>query len=534
MRSDKDMTPKRTAPITTTLAALAALMLYASPAVANDWIDTRITYTIGDDNFLKDAGEQVPDSPLLSVGDRDGYQLPFDNLDLASTGRENELHLVLYKKVTGILPGLITEAAAALELDLEALAKEESIGRVLKDDSSYIRIAYALDELRKGSEYIDIVLFPLDGDRFRAGYLYDLTWGGSDMFPGKKGPSPAFKIGGNHGFMYWWAGMKMVQGELPTKYDKSVSGTEHSVTEHETLYSGLAGLGFQPIDGLSIDVSGGYVQQAHNQLRDIAATTVDAAGGSARLAYGRGLKVGLSSDLKLLRNDREFLENLSRRPTYKTDDSVNWRVAAEGNVIAQTLADPDKAGSTTVQLASAAALDFRLQRNYLRLNATVVYRSLEFNLMNKPGLPTYVAFSDDQIIQPQIFGAVSLDYHFPKLWLTPGIQAGVEMPPAMKTELYSTDAGSTPSTNLIGTYTVIVGSDGEYRILPEDEDRVPVYSVRLNARWYPSDMLTILAFFLFEYDHNAAVLDFAADQTKTRTFDEPVRIGAGITAQARF
>ena len=156
----------------TTLAALAAMLLSADPAQANDWIDTRITYTIGDDNFLKDAGEQVPnDSPKINIGDRGGYDV-FRSLDSANTGRENQLHLVLYKKVEGFFPGLITEAAAALELDLEALAREDPLHKVLKDDSSYIRLAFALDELRKGDEYIEFVLFPLNGDRFRVGRKY--------------------------------------------------------------------------------------------------------------------------------------------------------------------------------------------------------------------------------------------------------------------------------------------------------------------------------------------------------------------------
>ena len=518
-----------------TLTAASVLAAYAAPAAANDWIDTRITFTIGDDNFLKDAGEQVPDSPLINIGDRSGYELPFDNLDLATSGRENELHLVLYKKVEGILPGLITEAAAAIELDMEALAMGEDVGRVFSDDSSYIRLAYALDELRKGKEYIDIVLFPLDGDRFRVGYLYDLTWGGSNMFPKKKGPSPAFKIGGNHGMIYWWAGMKMVQGPKPPKEVGNEQGTKKTVTEFETLYSGLAGLGAQPMEGLSIDVSGGYVQMAHNPTKDVIGTTVAASGFSARLAYGRGLNVGLSSDLRLLRNDPEFLEGLSRRPTYKTDDSVNWRVALEGNLIGQTLADPDQFGSTTIQWASAAALDFRLQRNYLRLNVTAVYRSLEFSLINAPSFTPYQAFPEEAIIQPQIFGAVSADYHFPSLWLTPGIQAGVEMPSAVKTELYATEqAGSNPPSTLISEHTIIVDSDGEYRILPEGKGRVPVYSVRINARWYPSEMLTLMAFFIFQYDENATILVDNADLTKSRVFDEPIRFGAGVTAQARF
>ena len=65
--------------------SLALLLLptvvSAPPAAwAGDFIDTRISFTLGDDNFFKDAGQQVPDSPRIGIGDRPGYELPFDNL----------------------------------------------------------------------------------------------------------------------------------------------------------------------------------------------------------------------------------------------------------------------------------------------------------------------------------------------------------------------------------------------------------------------------------------------------------------------
>lgn len=510
------------------------LLLCGSAARAGDFIDTRISFTLGDDNFLKNAGQQIPDSPLLGIGDREGYELPFDNLDLATTGRENELHLVLYKKVDGILPGLFTEAAAAMEVNLAALEEGQSVNRVFSDDSSYIRLSYAIDAEKRGDKTLDLVLFPLSGDRFRVGYLYDLTWGGEHMFPRKKGPTPAFKVGGNHKVLYWWSGMKMVLAETALEESSNEQGTTVQASENETLYSLLAGLGAQPVAGLSVDLSGGYVQMARNPIKDVANELVTATGFSARVAYGRGLNVGLSSDLRLLRNDPEFLESLSRRPSYNPGGGVSWRVALEGNAIAQVLADPDRFGATTRQWASAAALDMRIQRNYLRINLTGVYRSLQFSLLETPSFVPFTAFAENAIVQPQIFAAVSADYHFPKVALTPGLQAGVEFPGAVKTELFAKEAGSNAPPTLIGEHTLLVRTTGERVILPEGEDRLPVISARFTTRWYPSEMLTLLAYVLFSFDQNTSILEINADLTKSRVFDEPVRIGAGITAQARF
>ena len=519
----------------TLLAGALLLIMAPATARAGNFIDTRITFTIGDDNFFKGAGEQIPDSPLAGIGDRDGYELPFDNLDMATTGRENELHLVLYKRVEGILPGLITEVAAALEINLAELeARDPKLYNVFSDDSSYIRLQYAIDPAKRGDQYIDLVLFPLSGDRFRAGYLYDLTWGGKDLFRKRKGPTPAFKLGGNHGKFYWWSGMKFVMA--PTEPDAYMreDQSKKETTEWETLYGVLAGVGAQPIKGLSIDVSGGYLQIARNPVKAVPDLIVSTTGFSARVAYGSGLNVGLSSDLRLLRNDPEFLESLSRRPTYSPGEGVSWRVAAEGNAIVQVLADPDSYGASKRQWATAAALDFRLQHNYLRANLTGVYRSLAFALLEMPSFPSYRAFPDDAIVDPQIFFALSADYHFPKIHLTPGIQAGVEFPAAMKTQWGAFFAGSNPTSALTGEKTALFPGNSTPVILAEGKDRLPVYSWRLTARWYPSEILTLMAFALFVYDSNASVLGRTPDATFKWIYDEPFRLGAGVTAQARF
>jgi hypothetical protein len=509
------------------LSTLLLALLLPRGAAAGDFIDTRISFTLGDDNFFKDAGQTIPDSPLINIGDREGYELPFDNLDLATTGRENELHLVLYKKVEGILPGLTTEAAAAMQIDMAGLVGD---GGVFSDDSSYIRLVYAIDPNRRGDRYLDLVLFPLSGDRFRVGYLYDLTWGGADMFPRLKGPSPAFKLGGNHGVFYWWGGMKMVLAETALDESANLQGLTLETSEYETLYSGLFGLGTEPIPGLSVDLSGGYVQMGRNPVKDVANELVTATGFSARLAYGQGLRVGLSSDLRLLRNDVQFLESLSRRPRY--EDGLSWRVALEGNAIAQTLADPDLYAATTRQWASAAAFDARMQYDHLRVNLTAVYRSLEFSLLNTPSFVPFTAFSEDAIVQPQVFGAVSADYFFERWALMPGIQAGVEMPASVKTEVFASIGNAPPS--LVGVFDVLVRTTGERIILPAGEERVPIYSARITTRWYPSEMLTLLAFVIIAYDENSTRLEINADLTKSRVFQDPFILGAGITAQARF
>ena len=154
-------------------AALAALV--PLPASAWDFMDTRVTWTFGDDDVLAAAGEVYPESPLPSIGDRSGYELFFDNLDTQYTGREHLTHLVMYKRMPSLLSDRLTiEAAVVMRFDFEALyGHAASVSRVLRDDGSYIRMFYAWNPTRP-RDGLEVVLFPLATERFRLGYLYDL------------------------------------------------------------------------------------------------------------------------------------------------------------------------------------------------------------------------------------------------------------------------------------------------------------------------------------------------------------------------
>ena len=156
--------------------------------VKGNFMDTRITWVFGDDDFLADAGEKIPDSPLLSIGDREGYELFMDNIDSRYTGRENLTHLVMYKKMPGFFPKLTTEAALVLKFQLS----ESSVD--MTDDGTYIRIHYHTAG-EQSDDGLSFVLFPFDTERFRLGYLWDISWGGGAIFTNKRnGWAPGLKM----------------------------------------------------------------------------------------------------------------------------------------------------------------------------------------------------------------------------------------------------------------------------------------------------------------------------------------------------
>jgi hypothetical protein len=137
---------------------------------AGGFMDTRLTWTFGDDDFLHKTGEIIPLSPTFSVGERPQYRLFFDNLNSRFTGRENVTHLVMYKKLPGFIDGLTTEAALVVRLDLGQLATQSgNLNSALYDTGSYLRMFYQTGSNEKTG--LGLTFFPLDTDRFRLGYL---------------------------------------------------------------------------------------------------------------------------------------------------------------------------------------------------------------------------------------------------------------------------------------------------------------------------------------------------------------------------
>ncbi|HEU4533762.1 MAG TPA: hypothetical protein VFS00_06575, partial [Polyangiaceae bacterium] len=230
----------------------------------SDFMDTRLTWTFGDDDITKATGEVTPLSPNASVGDRPQYRLFFDNLNSRFAGRENLTHLVLYRKMPGFLPNLETEAALVLRIDLaELAARNNNVNSSLYDSGSYLRLFY---RTRKGEEGardqgFDLVLFPLDTDRFRLGYLYDISWGGTaqsineSVFPRIVGSAPGAKLQYWGKKFYAFAGFKTAQ---IVEYQQAVAQEDLDSTRvQQTNYGGLVGGGVDFTDFLRADVGAG-------------------------------------------------------------------------------------------------------------------------------------------------------------------------------------------------------------------------------------------------------------------------------------
>src|SRR4029078_3600203 len=75
-----------------------------------------------------------------------------------------------------------------------------NVNQALYDAGSYIPAFYHTGDDPNGKTGIGLTFWPIDTDRFRLGYLYDISWGGTNaainqsIFPRLQGSSPGAKI----------------------------------------------------------------------------------------------------------------------------------------------------------------------------------------------------------------------------------------------------------------------------------------------------------------------------------------------------
>jgi hypothetical protein len=498
-----------------------------------DFIDTRVSWTFGDDDFLHQTGQLIPLSPTFSVGDRSQYRLFFDSLNSRFSGRENLTHLVMYKKMPGFLPHLTTEAAIVLRFDLDQLAANTgNLNTALYDTGSYLRLFYNTGtDPREG---VSATFFPLDTDRFRLGYLYDISWGGTaayinqSIFPAIQGSAPGLKVQYDSRRFYAFGGFKTAQIVQPQQVLSP--GTNSDVTTvdvADTNYGWLAGAGFDPLDNLRFDAGAGYFQQGRFNLPDVRGEPVYTYGGSARVVVHKDMPVPQSLDFLLYRNDPMAPMILFAPERYSATE-VAWSVSAEGDVLGQHLKDYDVVGGTKDQSAWAYALQAVLKYGFARVSVTGIARDLNYVVRNVPGFIPFQTLPHDAQTDPEMFGSVAATYHFPDQHLTPGVAGGVQLPSTFKSQFTE---GGVPASR-----TIVVRSQGDESILPYDQKRLPIVQTRLSLRWDLSRMMSATAWVQYIRDPNGTlvVVDPTEGTASLRVPQSADRLGVAVSLQARF
>jgi hypothetical protein len=536
------------------LLCLTLLCGLSANAYAGDFVDTRLNFTLTDENVLVKPGETNPSVPGLRISQPNQFGiLFFDNYDTRYTGYENLTHIVLYKKFER--PHWTAEAALALRL-----LQFSDINLSTLDDSSYVRVAYYFDKTRAKVDNISLTAFPMSADRMRLGYSYRLSWGGSPIFfkfnpdlpasatpPVNSAPAPGARLQYTNEMVTAWAGFKT----------SVLLNKNPSISDLSVIYGVLGGVGVDVLrNHLRLDLNGGYFYRGNNPNfyptqqvgPGMCATStgtcsypdypVWTAGASFQISVWDGLPPSLSADYALFRNDPTSATRYFTKPVYRP--GFTWLAQSEVTYTGTAVQDFDNPGSTKLQNGYAGDVNLRAQYGHFRFKLDVSMRSLEFMLINQPSLVPYTSLPNGSDIQPDIFAAVGFDYNFPSIGLTLGPTVGVDRPanvtpPKAQAQLCGNTGGA-----LCTPATIVVRSEGDYSILPVVDATgahvyaAPVVAGKLVARLDFLEYFATILDVYYDYDPNQTHLTKAADGTEVRDFNHPNVLGFNLTLQARF
>jgi hypothetical protein len=381
-----------------------------------------------------------------------------------------------------------------------------------------------------------VTLFPLDTDRMRLGYLYDISWGGTaaginqSIFPRIQGLAPGGKVQYDGENWSIYAGFKtanIVQTEFVLQ--GGGSNEVEAVKIGQTNYGIMGGGHLQIADMVRIDVGGGYFQQGKFDLPGVFGQPVYTAGESARIVvHHKDMPAPQSIDFLLYRNDPNKPQIIFKPETY-TPGKTTWSISIEEDVLFQNLASFENAGQTKLQPAIAAAIQANLKSGYLRASATGIFRDLPFVLRNQPSFIPFVTLPEVASTSNELFFAVALDYHIPSAHLTPGIGAGLQFPAQFKTSSLDTDSVEI-------NRTVVIREQGVISILPLNAVGVPIFQGRFSLKWDLSSILSLQGWIQYVRDNNGTFVDRDPNEGTLvlRTFQAPDFLGFGLSALSRF
>jgi hypothetical protein len=493
------------------------LLLIGTLAHAGDWVDTRISFVLADDNVLAGAGETTPNSPNAGFGAGNQNTQFYDNFNTKFSGFESLGNLVLYKASPSFFEGFNAEAALAINL----LLKPGGVVS-LADNSSYLKLNWRPPGWNE-KENVSLTGFPVSSDRFRLGFAYRISWGGSSVFTnralGDGVPGARLQVTRDR----WYAFFGMKTGQL----------LNDLILEKERVYGFMAGAGFDITDKFRIEANGGYFQKGiiPGLANQGILAPVNALGGSAQIVWHVGVPVGTSIDFKLYKNDPDMVQKFFTPEVYP--GGLSYSVSLEGSYLAQTLENPDVFAQTKLQRATALALQGRMKLNFLRLSLLGMYRSLSFIQFDVPGIPPYKDFPAGTVLQPEMFIALGADYNFPRLHLTPGIILGIQQPATFKTPS-TVLGGSAPPLGLTGSRTVVVRDVNQLSILPTNYDAIPIFSAKVNAKLDISDYFALIGEVYYTRDPNRTTFRDSVSGIAEPSFEKEHAVGFNAIMQARF
>ncbi len=480
---------------------------------ASGFMDTRLAFTLTNENVLVKPGETIPSVPGWRFGvPRSRGVLFFDNYDTRYSGFETLSHAVMYRDFHH---GHF-DAEAGFVLRINELSGSNIS---LSDDGSYIVLSNWKDPSHKDPTRISLTAFPVSADRFRLGYSYRLSWGGDPEYGRAKSPTPGMKVQYDTENAYVFGGAK------------SAVILDRRTAEQKSALAFLGGAGVDPTPMVRVEVNGGYFDRGYNELVDVNDQKVRLYGASAQVAIHQGMPVQSSIDYKLYKFNGERVSGLFDPVKYP--GGVSWLAMSEFTVIGQTLKDPEKTGTTKVQTGMAGDVNVRVMIDRIRLRLDLSYRDLGFILHSVPSLPTYEDFPSVYKTTPDFFAAIGADQNWND-FLTLGVVAGIEKPASL-TSPVGIPGGM---QGVAGSSTAVIRNnniDTIITILPPGNDVVPQFALKGSGKLTFGRIYSALLEVFYSYDGNTTrYLRGGPEEPFQFQFGQFNQLGVNATLQARF
>lgn len=495
----------------------------------SDFVDTRVTFALSNVNVFAGPGERTTQTSGYRIGVDPSFNLFLENVNTRFSGFESLSHVVLYKKSESFWSSWQTEAALAALV----LARTDTGEFRFFDSGTYVRILKKLGEDEKKDGSIDLTVWPVSADRFRLGYTYIISWGGTAIFPGKL-QSSSITEGAVPGLrLRWRAPNDKAYAFLGFKAALLLS-REAGVMAGEQIpnYGLLGGAGIELLDALVLEANGGFFQKGTQERPGLEGSPLSAYGGSARLTYFYGSRPSGSADFQLYRNDASTPGSYDLVKPFKRGTGVS--VALEGSILAQNLEDPDRFGSERVVPAISAGLVANAQFDDLVLRLDGFFQSADFILFNVPGFVPFQATPSASTTSPEFFAAASISYNLEDLHMRPRLSLGLKVPATYQGAVLNAQ-GNVGGARVGDLRTQVIVDETTRIVLPPDTGATPIIGVFLDAPLALSPTMQVAAQARLEVNDNQPRI--AQDNERgevTYIFDDPMRLSLALVFQARW
>lgn len=504
----------------------------------SDFTDTAVTFAISNVNVFASPGERLTPTSGYRIGVDRNTNLFLENVNTRYSGYETLSRAVIYQKLPAFWEFWETEVALAALV----LADTDTGRFSLFDSGTYVRLIRKAGEGKEADTgAIDLTAWPVSADRFRLGYTYILSWGGTAIFPGKL-QSSSITEGAVPGVRVRWRAPKGKAYAFTGFKSALLLSREAGVQAGEQVpnYGVLAGGGATIEDVLMLELNGGFFQKGTQEKQELEGSRIRAYGVSARVTLFDGAKTREESeDYKLYRNDPADPVDYHLFKSYKP--GTGYSIALEGSVLLQNLADPDVAASEKVVVAPSAGLVAIAKIDEITLRFDAVYKSLDFILFNVPGFVPFQAVPEEATTSPEFFFAGTFEYFVPSLYLRPSLALGLKIPATYRGKTLAEQGQQVGGAYPGEVRTQVILSDTLRTVLPVDQDSgaridaTPIFGAVLKAPLALSPSTAVSPELRFELNDNQPRLkQEPVNGQALYDFDTPYRLSIALVLQSRW